>query len=203
VVEFARNKPEQFQLGQMSEGIRVCQFYTKQCRVQISEEDYVLISSGIPQKMIPPQPIIEDEEKELGTIDILEKNLGQICQLADQGERNTPLGCRIEAFLSTEAWHRQHNMARLLLSTGTLTMYSCCSNPPAQPQTQGSQTGHPRSPRYRKPCPTHSPARESLQCRPYERRHLKCCRARTCTSTWSGPRSASTNLPQRRWFCCS
>jgi hypothetical protein len=84
VVEFARNKPEQFQLGQMSEGLRVCQFYTKQCRVQISEEDFVLISSGIPQKMIPPQPIIEDEEKELGTIEILEKNLGQICQLADQ-----------------------------------------------------------------------------------------------------------------------
>lgn len=86
VVEFARNKPEQFQLGQMSEGVRVCQFYTRQCRVQISEEDFVLISSGIPQKMIPPQPIIEDEEKELGTIEILEKNLGQICQLADQGE---------------------------------------------------------------------------------------------------------------------
>jgi hypothetical protein len=86
VVEFARNKPEQFQLDQMSEGVRVCQFYTKQCRVQISEEDYVLISSGIPQKMIPPQPIIEDEEKELGTIEILEKNLGQICSLADQGE---------------------------------------------------------------------------------------------------------------------
>lgn len=88
VVEFARNKPEQFQLGQMSEGVRVCQFYTKQCRVQISEEDFVLISSGIPQKMIPPQPIIEDEEKELGTIEILEKNLGQICQLADQGKFN-------------------------------------------------------------------------------------------------------------------
>lgn len=85
VVEFARNKPEQFQLGQMSEGVRVCQFYTKQCRVQISEEDFVLISSGIPQKMIPPQPIVEDEEKELGTIEILEKNLAQICNLADQG----------------------------------------------------------------------------------------------------------------------
>jgi len=85
VVEFARNKPEQFSLGQMSEGVRVCQFYTKQCRVQISEEDFVLISSGIPQKMIPPQPIVEDEEKELGTLEILEKNLGGICQLADQG----------------------------------------------------------------------------------------------------------------------
>ncbi|OCK74504.1 hypothetical protein K432DRAFT_363517 [Lepidopterella palustris CBS 459.81] len=84
VVDFARNKPEQFTLSQMSEGVRVCQFYTKQCRVQISEEDFVLISSGIPQKMIPPQPIIEDEEKELGTLEILEKNMAQICQLADQ-----------------------------------------------------------------------------------------------------------------------
>jgi hypothetical protein len=69
----------------MSEGVRVCQFYTKQCRVQISEEDFVLISSGIPQKMIPPQPIGEDEEKELCTLEILEKNLGQICSLADEG----------------------------------------------------------------------------------------------------------------------
>ena len=57
-------------------------------QVQISEEDYVLISSGIPQKMIPPQPIVEDEEKELGTLEILEKNLGQIVQLADQGSSN-------------------------------------------------------------------------------------------------------------------
>ncbi|KAI9705653.1 MAG: hypothetical protein M1820_005063 [Bogoriella megaspora] len=84
VIEFARNKPEQFQLGQMSEGARVCQFYTKQCRVQISELDYQLIISGLPQQMIPPQPIAEDEEKELGTIEILEKTLGHLTHLADQ-----------------------------------------------------------------------------------------------------------------------
>jgi hypothetical protein len=53
--------------------------------VEISEEDYVLIASGMPQKLIPPQPIVEDEEKELGTLEILEKNLAQIVQLADQG----------------------------------------------------------------------------------------------------------------------
>ncbi|KAL9116243.1 MAG: hypothetical protein Q9227_000614 [Pyrenula ochraceoflavens] len=65
VVEFARNKPEQFNLEKTRNGVRVCQFYTKQCRVEISEEDFVLISSGMPQKLIPPQPIVEDEEKEL------------------------------------------------------------------------------------------------------------------------------------------
>lgn len=87
VVEFARNKPEQFNLEKMRNGVRVCQFYTKQSRVEISEEDYVLIASGMPQKLIPPQPIMEDEEKELGALEILEKNLGQIIQLADQGTR--------------------------------------------------------------------------------------------------------------------
>ena len=86
VVEFARNKPEQFNLEKTRNGIRVCQFYTKQSRVEISEEDYVLIASGMPQKLIPPQPIIEDEEKELSALDILEKNLTSIISLADQGE---------------------------------------------------------------------------------------------------------------------
>jgi hypothetical protein len=85
VVEFAKNKPEQFNLEKSRNGVRICQFYTKQCRVEISEEDFVLIASGMPQKMIPPQPIIEDEEKELGALEILEKNLQQITQMADQG----------------------------------------------------------------------------------------------------------------------
>ena len=40
----------------------------------------------MPQKLIPPQPIEEDEEKELGALEILEKNLMHIVQLADQGE---------------------------------------------------------------------------------------------------------------------
>ena len=85
VVEFARNKPEQFNLEKMRDGVRVCQFYTKQTRVEISEEDFVLIKSGMPQKLIPPQPIGEDEEKELGTLEILEKSFGGVVQLADQG----------------------------------------------------------------------------------------------------------------------
>ncbi|KAI9710064.1 MAG: hypothetical protein M1812_007528 [Candelaria pacifica] len=84
VVEFARNKPEQFKLEATRDGVRVCHFYTKQCRVEITEEDYVLVASGMPQKLIPPQPIMEDEEKELGTLEILEVNLGKIVQLADQ-----------------------------------------------------------------------------------------------------------------------
>lgn len=85
VVDFAKNKPDQFNLEKTRDGVRVCQFYTKQSRVEITEEDYELIASGMPQKLIPPQPIVEDEEKELGTLEILEKNLSHVVQLADQG----------------------------------------------------------------------------------------------------------------------
>ena len=87
VVEFAKNKPEQFNLEKMRDGVRVCQFYTKQCRVEISDEDFLLVKSGMPQKLIPPQPIEEDEEKELGTLEILEKSLSGVVQLADQGRQ--------------------------------------------------------------------------------------------------------------------
>lgn len=86
VVDFAKNKPDQFNLEKTRDGVRVCQFYTKQSRVEITEEDYELIASGMPQKLIPPQPIVEDEEKELGTLEILEKNLSHVVQLADQGK---------------------------------------------------------------------------------------------------------------------
>ncbi|EHY57230.1 hypothetical protein ABEF95_007343 [Exophiala dermatitidis] len=84
VVEFAQNNPKQFNLERQRNGVRVCQFFTKQCRVEISEEDFVLIASGMPQKLIPPQPIKEDEEKELAVMELLDRNLGQVIQLADQ-----------------------------------------------------------------------------------------------------------------------
>ncbi|KAJ8107444.1 hypothetical protein OPT61_g8862 [Boeremia exigua] len=148
VVEFARNKPEQFQLGQMSEGVRVCQFYTKQCRVQISEEDFVLISSGIPQKMIPPQPIIEDEEKELGTIEILEKNLGQICQLADQvaartRQLNHRLKGRKQAILDRRATASPVQPARPLSPSNVALMNGSSSAhaTPAQAQPPQASSG--------------------------------------------------------------
>lgn len=85
IVEFAKEFPDKFTLEKARSGSRVCQLDIKHARVEISEEDYVLIASGMPQKMIPPQPISEDEEKELGALEILEKNLVYIIQLADQG----------------------------------------------------------------------------------------------------------------------
>ncbi|KAJ9629523.1 hypothetical protein H2203_001897 [Taxawa tesnikishii (nom. ined.)] len=85
IVDFARSHPAQFTLSTFSEGRRVCQFYypQKQVRVQISEEDFLFISSGRCQDLIPPLPIWEDEEKEVGTCEILEKSLRELTNAAD------------------------------------------------------------------------------------------------------------------------
>ena len=85
VIEFARSHPSQFTLSTYSEGRRVCQFYypQKQLRVQISEEDFLFINSGRCQELIPPLPIWEDEEKEVGTCDVLEAKLKELTNAAD------------------------------------------------------------------------------------------------------------------------
>lgn len=85
VIDFARSHPSQFTLSTFSEGRRVCQFYypQKQMRVQISEEDFLFINSGRCQDLIPPLPIWEDEEKEVGTCDVLDAKLKELTNAAD------------------------------------------------------------------------------------------------------------------------
>ena len=85
VMHFAQAHPSQFTLSTFSEGRRVCQFYypQKQVRVQVNEEDYLFIRSGRCQDLIPPLPIWEDEEKEVGTCEILEKTLRDLTTAAD------------------------------------------------------------------------------------------------------------------------
>ncbi|KXL44747.1 MAG: hypothetical protein FE78DRAFT_149629, partial [Acidomyces sp. 'richmondensis'] len=85
VIEFARSHPSQFTLSTFSEGRRVCQFYypQKQLRVQVNEDDFLFINSGRCQELIPPLPIWEDEEKEVGTCDVLEAKLRELTNAAD------------------------------------------------------------------------------------------------------------------------
>ena len=99
VIEFARSHPGQFTLSTFSEGKRVCQFYypQKQLRVQISEEDFLFINSGRCQELIPPLPIWEDEEKEVGTCDVLEAKLKELTNAADMvAARTRQLGHRLK-----------------------------------------------------------------------------------------------------------
>ncbi|KAF2769413.1 hypothetical protein EJ03DRAFT_272282, partial [Teratosphaeria nubilosa] len=85
VIEFARAHPSQFTLSTFSEGKRVCQFYypQKQLRVQVNEDDFLFINSGRCQELIPPLPIWEDEEKEMGTCDVLDAKLRELTNAAD------------------------------------------------------------------------------------------------------------------------
>jgi len=83
VVEYATNNSHLFALSDSIKGGRVCQFWTNGCHVEISEDDYRLILSGAPEKMILKQPIAEDEAAEVGTLEILEQRLGMLIKKAD------------------------------------------------------------------------------------------------------------------------
>lgn len=83
IVEFARTKPQEFVLSDSRNGGRTCHFWLKQCSVEISEDDYRLVLSGAPERMIPRQPIVEDEMAELATMDILEQRLSLLIKRVD------------------------------------------------------------------------------------------------------------------------
>lgn len=83
IVNFARTNPSEFVLSEASPGIKACRFWIKGGQVEISEDDYRLIMSGGPERMIPTQPIPEDETAELGTLNILETRLAMLIKKAD------------------------------------------------------------------------------------------------------------------------
>lgn len=79
IVEFARTNPRELIL----DANRSCKFWINQVHVQISEDDYRLILSKAPERMIPSSPIAEDEAYEQGTLDILEQRLTMLIKKAD------------------------------------------------------------------------------------------------------------------------
>jgi hypothetical protein len=83
IVTFARTNPSEFVLSESSPGVIACRFWIKGGQVEISEDDYRLIVSGGPERMIPTQPIPEDETAELGTLNIVENRLAMLIKKAD------------------------------------------------------------------------------------------------------------------------
>jgi hypothetical protein len=83
IVTFSRTNPAEFILTEFSPGIKACRFAIKGGQVEITEDDYRLIQSGAPERMIPTQPIPEDETAELGTLSILENRLAMLIKKAD------------------------------------------------------------------------------------------------------------------------
>ncbi|KAH6667546.1 hypothetical protein B0J14DRAFT_447535, partial [Halenospora varia] len=83
IVTFARTNPSEFKLSDSTPGHKVCRFWIKGGQVEISEDDFRLIMSGAPERMIPTQPIPEDESAELATLNILEGRLAMLIKKAD------------------------------------------------------------------------------------------------------------------------
>ncbi|KAF2970539.1 hypothetical protein GQX73_g3056 [Xylaria multiplex] len=89
IVDFAKSHPQEFQLSSTSTGLRYCQFPLKGVQVEIGEDDWRLIVSGALDrfKLVPPQPLEEDETAELATVEILEQRLQVLIKKADEVAR--------------------------------------------------------------------------------------------------------------------
>lgn len=142
VIEFARSHPGQFTLSTFSEGKRVCQFYypQKQLRVQISEEDFLFINSGRCQELIPPLPIWEDEEKEVGTCDVLEAKLKELTNAADMiAARTRQLSHRLKGRRAAILERRAEG------GSGTPAKASALQTTTAPPSSSGADGVSPQS----------------------------------------------------------
>ena len=84
IVEFAKSKPTEFPLVLRPSGLRTCQLQLKGVQVEIGEDDWRLIVSGALDRfrLVPPQPLEEDEAAEYATLDILEQRLNILIKRA-------------------------------------------------------------------------------------------------------------------------
>jgi hypothetical protein len=99
-------------MAEYSPGVLSCRIYVKGGQVEIFEDDYRLIMSGAPERVIPTQPIHEDEAHELATLNILESRLAILIKKADAvaskaRQLNYHLKGRKTAVLSRKAAEQQ------------------------------------------------------------------------------------------------
>lgn len=106
VVAFAKANPNDFVLASLPNGTRCCQFHCKGVQVEITEDDWRLISSGALDRFPLEHPFEEDEVAELATLDILEQRAAVLYKRADEvaararilhhrlGQRRNDLGRR-------------------------------------------------------------------------------------------------------------
>ena len=84
VAHASQNPTNIHEFEDAAENKRVVQFEAKRCTVQVGWEEWQMVRSGLLQKMMPSQPVAEDEDRELGTLDILEETVSRVVALADQ-----------------------------------------------------------------------------------------------------------------------
>lgn len=137
IVTFARSNSSEFFLTDTSPGVKSCRFWIKGGQVEISEDDYRLIVSGAPERMIPTQPIAEDESAELATLNILETRLTMLIKKADAvaskaRQLNYHLKGRKTAFMARRAPEQSDTVDR------TISPQPVSVNNSRSPAPQGS-----------------------------------------------------------------
>lgn len=89
IVQFAKASPNEFTLTSNPDRGRYCSFYLKGNQVEITEDDWRLIMSGTLDRfnLAPLQPLEEDENSELATLEIMEQRLQVLIKKADEVAR--------------------------------------------------------------------------------------------------------------------
>lgn len=85
IVNFAKTNPNEFTPVITTDGRRVCHFIMNNNHVEITEDDWRLIMTGVLDRFFlgPGNSLDEDEAVELATLDILEKRLLSLIKQAD------------------------------------------------------------------------------------------------------------------------
>lgn len=85
IIQFAKANPNDFNLSSTERG-RSCSFHLNGYQVEISEDDWRLIASGTLDRfnLAPAQPLDEDENLEVATLEILEQRLQILIKKADE-----------------------------------------------------------------------------------------------------------------------
>ncbi|KAK2612631.1 hypothetical protein QQS21_001403 [Conoideocrella luteorostrata] len=110
VLSFAKHNPREFSLTYMPGGGRCCRFTCKGVHVEISEDDWRLISSGALNRLPLEHVFDEDEVAEMATLEILEKRASTLCKKADEvASRARTLHHRIAQRRNDVSWRRNHD----------------------------------------------------------------------------------------------
>lgn len=88
IVQFSKTSPSEFNLTTTDRG-RVCTFYLNGNQVEITEDDWRMIVNGTLDRfnLAPSQPLDEDEDLELATVEILNERLQVLIKKADEVAR--------------------------------------------------------------------------------------------------------------------
>lgn len=83
-MQFAKASPDDFALVALPDGSRCCRFHCKGMQVEITEDDWRLISSGALDRFPLEHPFEEDETAELATLEILDARTSILYKKADE-----------------------------------------------------------------------------------------------------------------------